>query len=586
MKNDEGEQTDSAAALRKRAELIARRDSKRAPEDILALPHEESCRILHELRVYQIELELQNEELRQAQAELDASRARYFDLYDLAPVGYCTLCENGLIQETNLTAAALLKIDRSSLVHQPIFRFIFLDDQDIFYQFRRRLLKTGEPQIGELRMIRVDGSPIWVRVNATVTPGEDGALLTRLVMSDLTEHKRIEEEQERLKAQLHQSQKMESIGRLAGGVAHDFNNMLSVIIGNTEMVMTNLSPDEPLHGFLQEILTAAKRSAQVTAQLLAYARKQAISPEVLCLNDAMEDSITMLRRLIGEDIDVVWHPDGRLWSVAIDPVQIDQILANLCVNARDAIDGVGKISIETENVTIDAKFSPNLTERSSDEFVLLTVSDNGCGMNHETMSNLFEPYFTTKTAEKGTGLGLAMIYGIVKQNKGFISVDSKPGQGTTFKIYLPRHISATASIHDAPDPATTEVTGGATILLVEDEPAILRMAGMMLERLRYNVLAASTPDEALRLASSHPDRIDLLLTDVIMPGMNGRDLARKLLTHHPYMRLVFMSGYSASVIADGEIMDARVHFIQKPFSMMDLAINILRALEQESLVLD
>jgi PAS domain S-box-containing protein len=391
--------------------------------------------------------------------------------------------------------------------------------------------------------------------------------------------KQAEEEQIKLQSQLVQAQKMESVGRLAGGVAHDYNNMLSVILGYTEMAMEQVDPDDPLYADLKEVFNAGKRSMEITGQLLAFARKQIISPVVMDLNETVDGMLKMLRRLIGEDIDFAWEPAMRLWPVDMDPSQIDQILANLCVNARDAITGVGKITIETENVCFDESYCAEHAGFIPGEFVMLAVSDNGCGMDKETLEHIFEPFFTTKEVGKGTGLGLATIYGIVKQNHGFINVYSEPGKGTTFRIYLPHHTIET-------DGATTEVTHGEvvfgqgeTILLVEDEPAIIKMGQTMLKKLGYNVLIAHAPDEAVILASEHSGKIHILITDVIMPEMSGRDLADKLRAIRPDIRVLFMSGYTANVIAHHGVLDNGEHFMQKPFSMKKLSVKVREALE-------
>jgi PAS domain S-box-containing protein len=394
---------------------------------------------------------------------------------------------------------------------------------------------------------------------------------------DITDRKKAEAEKVQLQAQLIQAQKLESVGRLAGGVAHDFNNMLGVIIGHAELAMEQVDADDPLHAELQQIHRAAMRSADLTRQLLAFARKQIVAPRVLDLNDTVAGMLKMLRRLIGEDIDLAWMPGAELWPVKIDPAQIDQILANLCVNARDAIAGVGKVTIETQNVVFDEAFCARHPDFSPGEFMLLAVSDDGCGMSREVLDNLFEPFFTTKEVGAGTGLGLATVYGIVKQNGGFINVYSEPGQGSVFKIYLPRFTG-----EPMPPGATPgeEIPCGAgeAILLVEDEPTILNLARSMLERLGYRVLTADTPREALQLAASRRGAIDLLMTDVVMPEMNGRDLARRLLATHPGLKLLFMSGYTANVIAHHGVLDEGVEFIQKPFSKKDLAVKVRQVL--------
>jgi PAS domain S-box-containing protein len=398
------------------------------------------------------------------------------------------------------------------------------------------------------------------------------------ITSDITEIRRAEAEREKLQAQLNQAQKLESVGRLAGGVAHDFNNMLGVILGHTELALLQVDENHDLYSDLNEIQTAAKRSADITKQLLAFARKEIISPKQLDLNDTVESMLNMLRRLIGEDIDLSWLPARQLWPVKIDPSQIDQILVNLCVNARDAIAGVGKLTIETGKKSFDEEYCKGHPGFVPGDFVLLAVSDNGCGMDKETLENLFEPFFTTKEVGKGTGLGLATIYGIVKQNNGFINVYSEPGQGATFKIYLPRLVANEATDMTMPEKKAA-IGGTETILLVEDEPSILRMTRMMLERKGYNVLSSATPADAVEKATNHFGAIDLLMTDVVMPEMNGRDLAAKVKVFHPDIRLLFMSGYTADVIAHQGVLDAGVAFIQKPFSLADMTEKVRNILD-------
>jgi two-component system, cell cycle sensor histidine kinase and response regulator CckA len=401
---------------------------------------------------------------------------------------------------------------------------------------------------------------------------------TRVVqcnIRDITARRQAEEEKEKMQAQLTQAQKMESVGRLAGGVAHDFNNMLSVILGNTELAMEKAGPGDPLHAHIQEIRRAAMHSAEITRQLLAFARKQIIAPRVLDLNDTVEEMLKMLRRLIGEDIDLVWQPAPGLWRVRMDPSQIDQILTNLGVNARDAISGVGRVIIETQNVVFDKAYCADHPGFVPGEFALLAVSDDGCGMDRETQDKLFEPFFTTKGVGQGTGLGLSTVLGIVKQNDGFLNVYSESGKGTVFKVYLPRHAGEAEKI-GAASATETPAGRGETVLVVEDAPQILEMVTIMLEGFGYRVLAAGAPSEALKIAGRHAGEIQLLITDVIMPEMNGQDLAARLKTLCPKIQIVFMSGYTADAIAHRGVLDNNVHFIQKPFFRKELA-TILRA---------
>ncbi|MFN2358767.1 MAG: ATP-binding protein [Desulfotignum sp.] len=383
-----------------------------------------------------------------------------------------------------------------------------------------------------------------------------------------------EEEREKLDAQFQQSQKMESVGRLAGGVAHDYNNMLNVILGYAELALGKIDPGDPLHADLEKIHGAATRSADITRQLLAFARKQTIDPKVLDLNRTIDGGILqILHRLMREDIDLAWQPAETLWSVKMDPVQIDQILANLCVNARDAIADVGKITIETGTKTFDQAYCDDHPGFIPGDFVMLAVSDDGCGMDKQTRENMFEPFFTTKKAEKGTGLGLATVYGIVKQNNGFINVYSEPEKGTTIRIYLSRHTELPEQI--PPGKQTRMQSGhGETVLVVEDETVILDLACAMLENLGYTTLAAASPDAALHLARTHAGKIHLVITDVVMPGMNGRDLAAQLTQLYPDLKVLFMSGYTANVIAHHGVLDPGVHFMQKPFSMDDIAAKV------------
>jgi PAS domain S-box-containing protein len=395
---------------------------------------------------------------------------------------------------------------------------------------------------------------------------------------DITVRKRVEEERKKLEEQLFQAQKMESVGRLAGGVAHDFNNMLGVIIGAAEMALEQDITADELRQNLNEIIKAGQRSADLTRQLLAFARKQTAIPKILDLNDTIASMLKMLRRLIGEDIDLIWAPELGLWNVKIDPSQVDQILANLAVNARDAISGVGAITMRTENVVIDDSNKIEAHEFMPGEYVLLSVSDSGEGMSKEVSEKIFEPFFTTKELGKGTGLGLSTVYGIVKQNDGFIYVASVPGKGATFNIYLPRFESESAPV-TCEEETGKRPTGTETILLVEDDDAILKLTKAILEKLGYTVLAAQTPVHAIHLVEEHPGDLHLLITDVVMPEMNGRELAKRLGAIRPNLKCIYMSGYTADVIAHRGIVDEGVNFIQKPFGCDDFAARVRQVLD-------
>jgi PAS domain S-box-containing protein len=440
------------------------------------------------------------------------------------------------------------------------------------------LRKDQEILIFETVHRRADGSTYPVEVHLQLVEIEGQRVFLAVIM-DISERKRVEEEKEKLESRLQQAQKMESVGRLAGGVAHDFNNMLSVILGFTEVAMGQTSPEQPLYADLEEIRRAAERSADLTRQLLAFARKQAIFPRELDLNETVEGILNMLRRLIGEDIHLTWLPGAGLWPINMDPSQIDQILANLSVNARDAIAGVGEIRIATETVVVDEAYCAQHSGFMAGEYVVLSVQDNGCGMNEETLANIFEPFYTTRKFGESTGLGLATVYGIVRQNNGFIDVKSEPGHGTTFAIYLPRHRNEIG--RQQPDETRENPsTGQETILLLEDEPAVLKMTTRMLEMQGYIVLAARTPGRAIDLAREHEGTIDLLMTDVIMPEMNGHDLAKMLLAKTPGLKCLFMSGYTANVIVSQGIVEEGMNFIQKPFTAKGLATKVREVLAQ------
>jgi PAS domain S-box-containing protein len=432
----------------------------------------------------------------------------------------------------------------------------------------------------EAELQKKDGTTIPMYFTASTLSLDDKQYFTGIGI-DITERKRTETEREKLQFQLVQAQKMEAIGRLAGGVAHDFNNMLGVILGHVELALKTISPENPLSGHLHEIHKAADRSANLTRQLLGFARRQAISPRILDFNETVGGALKMLQRLIGEDIDLVWEPTDDLCLVKMDPSQVDQILANLCINARDAISGVGKVSIKTRLAVFDRKRCSNHPGIAPGEYVRLTVRDDGRGIDKEILDKLFEPFFTTKDIGKGTGLGLATVYGIVRQNNGSIDVYSEPGMGTTFEVYLPRHKGA---IDRPPHNGNGDrVCGGhETILLVEDEPAILAVSASMLELLGYKVLAAGTPGAAIELAQKHRGEIDLLMTDVVMPKMNGRELVDRLRKLNLKFKTLFMSGYTINVISHHRGLDEGVHFIQKPFSHENLAVKVRETLESDS----
>ena len=534
-------------------------------------------------------------ERKQAEADLLAERQYLTDIIDSLPDATFIIDTAQRVIVWNRAAEAITGVNRGDLLGKGDYAYavpfygqrrpILIDLLNISEQEREssysQVKRIADKVYAETFIQSLnagEGAYLW-GVAAPLydqTGARSGAIE---VIKDITELKKAEQANIQLQGQLLQAQKIESIGRLAGGVAHDFNNMLGVILGHAELAQEQVDTFHPLFKNLEEIRKAAQRSADITRQLLAFARKQTIAPQVLDLNESVDGVLTMLRRLIGEDINLAWLPGKRLGAVNMDPSQLDQILANLFVNARDAIADTGKVTIETDNVTFDEAYCRIHAGYVPGEYVLLAVSDDGCGMDAETMTHLFEPFFTTKEMGKGTGLGLATIYGIVKQNKGFINVYSEPGQGSTFKIYLPRHGDAAPALKaDTADPVER---GNEVILLVEDEPMILSVTTKMLELHGYKVLPVGSPADAISLAREHAGELHLLLTDVVMPEMNGRDLARNLLSQHPKLKRLFMSGYTANVIAHQGVLDEGVHFIQKPFSLHDLTVKIREVLDTD-----
>ena len=428
----------------------------------------------------------------------------------------------------------------------------------------------------EYRVKHKEGHWVWISDTGKIidTDRNNKALKIAGIHIDITARKNIE-------SQLRQSHKMEAVGRLAGGVAHDFNNMLTVIIGHADMMLRKLDESSPLYNNLLTIRKAGKRSADLTKQLLAFARRQTIIPEVICLNEAIANMLKMIERLIGEDINLCWRPQNALWPVVIDPAQVDQVLANLCLNAREAIDGSGTLNIETGNISYGGDCRIMQRTMPPGDYVVVAVSDNGCGMAEETLENIFEPFYTTKDVCQGSGLGLATVYGIVKQNNGFINAYSEVGKGTTFKIYLPRHISGGTSGKSEKEKASEiSLQGSETVLIVEDQTDILEVACDFLSEKGYKVISADTPCKALIKAKEHQGPIHLLLTDVIMPVMNGSDLAQNIAMVYPDIKCIFMSGYTADVIAQHGVLDKGVNFIEKPFTNEDLSLKVRSVLDE------
>ncbi len=543
---------------------------------IESLDRADLAKMAHELAVHQIELEIQNEELRQSRTLAEESRDRYLDLYDFAPVSYFTLDEHSRVVEANLTGCQMLKMERRNLLRKSFNKFIDPGDSDRFYFCRKKVLENSSKQTCELKMQKADGVPFFAQLDI-IKVGE-GRL--RVAVSDISERKQAEEKMAVLQEQFRQSQKLEAIGRLAGGIAHDFNNILAIIQGYSELCLFKIAKEDPMREDIQAIIKAGKRAANLVGQLLIFSRRQAMEMKVIELNSLLQDLEKMLRRVIGEDVELVTVLADNLGRVKGDSGQIEQILLNLAVNARDAMPSGGKLTIETANVTLDETFRQNPIGLKPGHYVMISMTDTGLGLTQKVKEQIFEPFFTTKEIGKGTGLGLSIVYGIVKQNGGDILVDSGLGKGTTFRIYLPRVDEVVGEVEEK------EVSGlprgNETILVVEDEEEVRKLTARILRKQGYNVLEASQGKEAFSLCEEQEGPIHLMVTDVLMPGLTGAELAKRFTQLYPEMKVLYMSGYTSDRFAIGHgNLEKGMEFIQKPFSIDRLAKKIREVLDKQ-----
>lgn len=442
-------------------------------------------------------------------------------------------------------------------------------DETVFMTTGRYIFDPGgssEAETFEARLLRKDGTVFHGEISVMRLVGDDGMPSGHIaVIRDVTLHKKLE-------AQLLHAQKMEAVGRLAGGVAHDFNNKLSVILGYAEMSRSHAAPGDELERNLAEIVHAALRSRDITRQLLAFSRKEVISPRKIDLNTLINGTLKSLSHLIGEDISIKYLPDSDLWPVRIDPTQMDQIIMNLAVNARDAMPRGGVLRIATQNMRLDERYQVEHPEVSPGDYVQVSVGDTGCGIPPEIREHIFEPFFTTKETGKGTGLGLSTIFGIVSQNKGFINVYSEVGIGSTFTFCFPRLPEGETETEVRISPPSGMVSG--TILVVEDDSSVREMLISMLESLGYTVHGASKAEEAISMLSSAVEKPDLILTDVVLPGISGREMADRIAVIRPGIPLIFMSGYASDMIASKGVLEEGTHFLQKPFDMNTLKTKL------------
>ena len=574
-KKDAG-RSDSADLRRRAEELLQGK-----PAEPAAIPPEESRRLLHELQVHQIELEMQNDELRRAQQELEASSVKYFDLYDMAPVGYFTVSEKGLILEANLRGAELLGVERNRLVKQSLTRNIVPEDQDIYYLHRKRLLETGARQVCELRMRRRDGSRFWTRVEMGLARDDENVPpVCRTTVSDITEQKRTEEEKRKLEERIRQTQKLESMGVLAGGIAHDFNNLLMVVLGHAEMASKEIAPTSPARRNLAKITTAAEQAAELSQQMLAYAGKASFALERVVLRDLLEEMAPLLQTAISKKAILNLNLERSLPPIEADPSQVRQIVMNLVLNASEAIgDRNGVITVSAGATRCDEEYlrraelhdniAPGL-------YVHLEVTDTGSGIDAETRSRIFEPFFTTKFA--GRGLGLAAAMGIVRAHKGALKVYSEPGKGATFKVLFPALEDAGKEARADESSPPADWRGKGTILLVDDEESLIDLVEQMLEHLGFTTLTAADGRLAVELYRERGKEIDLVLMDLTMPHMDGAEAFGELRRLNPDVRIVLASGYSHEDVASrfgGKGLDG---ILQKPYTLAKLRESLARLL--------
>jgi|GEM_PF-2839547 len=477
----------------------------------------------------------------------------------------------GTFIEVNRGAERIYRMDREELIGKTPADIAApgMNDLDRIVKLTESVWETGFPVEFEFWAKRKSGESFSkdVIINKGSYFGEPALIATA---RENSERKKAEEERNSLAMQLSHAQKMESIGRLAGGVAHDFNNILQGMLSVSEILHAKMKPENGDHQLVSEIIRSAEKASDLTRQLLAFARKQTIKPVKLNLNRNIESMMKMLKRLIGENISIDWFPGADLKEVSMDPSQLDQILVNLAVNSKDAIDGLGRIVIRTENMTLSRDRKTDMGTIPAGQYVLLSFNDDGAGIDKQVLEHIFEPFFTTKGTGRGTGLGLATVYGIVEQNRGFIYVESRPGKGSTFKICLPQIETEDAGKETSVAMPVLEPGESLHILLVEDDIGVIRMVASTLRQLGYKVTKTTSPKEALDLARSSALPFDLLLTDVIMPEMNGRDLADRILLIHPNLPVLFMSGYPDEAISPNRVLDNRIHFIAKPFKKEDL----------------
>ncbi|MBK9516864.1 MAG: PAS domain S-box protein [Anaeromyxobacter sp.] len=511
--------------------------------------------------------------------QLKASETRYRRLFEAAKDGILILdAATGKIVDVNPFMVELTGYSHEDFLDRHLWEIGPFKDHAASRAAFADLQAKAYVRYDDLPLQAKDGRRLDVEFVSNVYRVADQDVI-QCNIRDISARKEADRQRGRLEDQLRLAQKMEAIGRLAGGVAHDFNNLLSVILSYLAFALERLGPADPASQDLLEVKKAAERAATLTRQLLAFSRRQVLQPVPLSLNQIASELGAMMGRLLGEDVELVQQLAPDLGLVLADPGQVEQVLMNLVVNARDAMPDGGRLTIETSNVEIDQEYAERHVAVKPGPYVMLMVTDTGCGMDPQTKARLYEPFFTTKEKGRGTGLGLSTAYGIVKQSGGNIWVYSEPGLGTTFKVYLPRDLSGAAPAAPPGPAASPRITGTETVLVVEDEAALLEVARRTLSGAGYRVLVAGDGAAALRGAAAHPGRIDLLLTDVIMPGMNGWTLANQLAALRPGLRVLYMSGYADDAVIHHGPIEVGTHFLAKPFTGAELARRVRAALD-------
>jgi len=565
--------SDKFDRLRQQAQALIESKSNldvEAPTDILGL--------IYELKIHQAELEIQNDELKRAQFELSDLHHQFEDLYEFAPCGYVTLNAQGVITRINLTGVTLLCAARTRLLHSGFSQYLAPGWQDTYFAALKKAGETGEKQSIEIRLNRESPPALWVRAEIQADRDASAAVSQwRIVLVDISARRKAEEDRKSLDDQLRQARKMESIGTLAGGIAHEFNNLLAIIMGNNDLAMEDVSKLNPIRTYLEEINAAGLRARDVVRQLLTFSRSDASIHTPLPIGAVVKEALKLIRSSIPKNIEIRQRIGDDVDTVLGNATQINQLIINLCSNAADAmLPGGGTLTIELDNLVLDETSAGCHQSLTSGPYVKLVIADTGCGMAKETLAHIFEPYFTTKDIGKGTGIGLAVIHGIVEKHHGVISAESKPGQGTAFTVLLP---TCYGLIEDNSIEGPDLPWGTERIIVIDDEASIMQVGRRRLERLGYRVKGTTDPRHALAIFQADPYAYDLVVTDMAMPHMTGEELAIRLIRLRPALPIILCTGFSEA------ISEQRAHeigisvFLMKPVNWAEFAVTVRKTLD-------